>query len=288
MLCFSETDIYGKMVESLLNTALIMIFGLSFVFLAACSSNSIPVTPTLTSTAMPTNTVASTNTYTPKPSDTQTPSVTPTATKTKMPSKTPTLTLTPTITQTLPPPEGYVDVAQANCRYGPGWAYLYKFGLYEGISVEILGRTDRGDWVYVLPLWYETGCWIKADLLEVTGDIFSVEPYYGDLPFSFIYPPPWITEVKRSGDEVFIAWSDVRMTQDKYRGYLIETWICQDGELVFNPVNVDGLTTVFIDEFGCNDPSWGRIYSAEKHGYSKWRLIPWPPHEPTPTAMPGE
>jgi hypothetical protein len=202
------------------------------------------------------------------------------------PTKTPTITHTPTITQTLPPPEGYVDVAQANCRYGPGWAYLYKFGLYQGISVEILGRTDRGDWVYVLPLWYETGCWIKADLLEVTGDIFSVEPYYGKLPFSDIYPPPWITEVTRTGDEVFLAWSDVRMTTDKYRGYLIETWLCQDGELVFTPVNIDGLVTVFNDEAGCSEPSWGRIYSAEKHGYSLWRLIPWPPHEPTPTAMP--
>ncbi len=235
---------------------------------------------------MPTSTLTPTSTYTPQPSDTHIPSATPTVTKTVTPTRTPTISHTPTITQTLPPPEGYVDVAQANCRYGPGWAYLYKFGLYQGIPVEILGRTDRGDWVYVLPLWYETGCWIKADLLEVTGDIFNVEPYYGQLPFSDIYPPPWITEVTRTGDEVFLAWSDVRMTVDKYRGYLIETWLCQDGELVFTPVNIDGLVTVFNDEAGCSEPSWGRIYSAEKHGYSLWRLIPWPSHEPTPTAMP--
>lgn len=179
-----------------------------------------------------------------------------------------------------------MNVAQANCRYGPGWAYLYKFGLYEGISVEILGRTERGDWAYVLPLWYETGCWIKADLLEIEGDIFVVEEYYGTLPFSDIYPPPWITEASRKGDEVFIAWSDVRMTTDKYRGYLLETWLCRDGELVFTPVNINGLWTTLIDEAGCSEPSWGRIYSAEKHGYSKWRLIPWPEYPPTATAMP--
>jgi hypothetical protein len=123
-------------------------------------------------------------------------------------------------------------------------------------------------------------------LLDITGDIFSVEPYYGTLPFSDIYPPPWITEVTRDGDEVFVAWSDVRMTADKYRGYLLETWLCKDGELVFTPVNVDGLWTTFIDEPGCSEPSWGRIYSAEKHGYSKWRLIPWPGHLPTATPMP--
>jgi len=264
----------------------LIIFGLSIVFLVNCGVAGAPAGPTPTSTSMPTSTITPTSTYTPQPSATHTPGATPTAAETVTPTRTPTITHTPTITQTLPPPEGYVDVAQANCRYGPGWAYLYKFGLYQGISVEILGRTDRGDWVYVLPLWYETGCWIKADLLEVTGDIFSVEPYYGELPFSDIYPPPWITEVTRTGDEVFLAWSDVRMTTDKYRGYLIETWLCQDGELVFTPVNIDGLVTVFNDEAGCSEPSWGRIYSAEKHGYSKWRLIPWPPHEPTPTAMP--
>lgn len=265
----------------------LLILSLAFVIIAGCSpaATSSPATPTYT--LSPTSTLTPTSTYTPQPSDTLTPSLTPTASNTLTPSKTATITLTPTITQTLPPPEGFVNVAQANCRYGPGWAYLYKFGLYQGISVEILGRTERGDWVYVLPLWYETGCWIKADLLEITGDVFSVEPYYGTLPFSDIYPPPWITEVTRTGNEVFVAWSDVRMTEDKYRGYLLETWLCQDGELVFTPVNVDGFVTVFIDEPGCNEPSWGRIYSAEKHGYSKWRIIPWPPHEPTPTIMPG-
>lgn len=262
-------------------------FALLVVVLLGCSPATAPPTSTPTIPDTPTSTITASMTPTSLPTNTPTPSVTPTAISTATPTKTPTVTLTPTITPTLPPPEGFVNVAQANCRYGPGWAYLYKFGLYQGISVEVQGRTDRGDWVYVLPLWYETGCWIRADLLEITsGDIFNVEPYYGTLPFSDIYPPPWITEVTRTGDEVFIAWSDVRMTADKYRGYLLETWLCQDGELVFTPVNVDGLSTVFVDEAGCSESSWGRIYSAEKHGYSKWRLIPWPPHEPTSTPMP--
>ncbi len=264
----------------------VLVFALLAGNLLGCSPVTALPTPIPTHTSVPTSTLTPSNTPTLLPTNTLSPTVTPTATITDTPTRTATITLTPTITPTLPPPEGFVNVAQANCRYGPGWAYLYKFGLYQGISVEIQGRTDRGDWVFVLPLWYETGCWIKADLLELTsGDIFSVEPYYGVLPFSDIYPPPWITEVTRNGDEVFIAWSDVRMTADKYRGYLLETWLCQDGELVFTPVNVDGLTTVFIDEAGCSEPAWGRIYSAEKHGYSKWRLIPWPAHEPPLTSM---
>ena len=266
--------------------------GALLILLAACSAAQATPDPTgiipvaSVETHTPTSTRTSTSTITITPTETLTPSMTPRTTKTATSTPTPTTTVSPTITQTLPPPEGVVNVAQANCRYGPGWAYLYKFGLYEGISVEILGRTERGDWAFVLPLWYESGCWIKANLLEITGDIFSVEPYYGTLPFSNIYPPPWITEVNRDGNKVFIAWSDVRMTADKYRGYLLETWLCQDGELVFTPVNIDGLWTTFVDEPGCSEPSWGRIYSAEKHGYSKWRLIPWPEHQPTATSMP--
>jgi hypothetical protein len=270
-----------------------LVMGLLSAVITGCSPAFDILTPSpavlISSTVetIPTNTVSPSRTSKTSPTRTSIPTATKTFTNTATSTFTPTVTLTPTITPTLILPEGVVNVAQANCRYGPGWAYLYKFGLYEGISVEILGRTERGDWAYVLPLWYESGCWIKTDLLEISGDIFSVDSYYGDLPFSDIYPPPWITEVTRSGDEVFIAWSDVRMTDDKYRGYLLETWLCQDGELVFTPVNVDGLWTTFIDQAGCSEPSWGRIYSAEKHGYSKWRLIPWPDHQPTSTPLPG-
>lgn len=262
------------------------------IFLVGCSMviSSTAQTPSVTIT--PSHTITPSSTITPQPTKTATPTRTPTATWTLTPSETatntltPTTTLTPTITPTLPPPKGVINVAQANCRYGPGWAYLYKFGLYEGFPVEILARTDRADWVYVLPKWYESGCWIKADLLEITGDVFSVEIDYGDIPFSFIYPPPRILNVTRRGNEVTIEWVDVGMTKDKYRGYLIEAWLCIDGELVFTAVNVDGTITWLTDEPDCSEPSWARIYSAEKHGYSKWRIIPWPVHEPTSTPIP--
>ncbi len=237
-------------------------------------------------TIAPSSTTKPTSTKTIIPTETPTPTLTPSPTASFTPTETATITLTPTITETPLPPTGVLKVARAHCRYGPGAAYLHEYGLLEGIPVEILGRTDRGDWLYVLPLYFETGCWIKADLLEISGDIFSVEPYYGILPFSDIYPPPYVISVARSGNEVTVSWSDVRMTEDKYRGYLIEAWICQNGELVFTPVNIDGFITTFIDEYGCNEPSHARIYSAEKHGYSLWRRIPWPAYEPTPKAIP--
>jgi hypothetical protein len=263
-----------------------LFLAITILTLTGCSS--LISTPTNTPTAnMPlTSTILPTSTSTPAPTETATPTNTPTVTQSLTPIDTSTPTLTPTLAETLPPPVGILDVDQANCRYGPGAAYLYKFGLYKGIKMEIQGRTDRGDWVYVLPKWYETGCWIKASLLQVTGDVMSAEPYYGILPFSEYYPPPKITGLTRKGDEVWIAWEDVGMTEDKYRGYLIEAWLCQEGEIVFTPVHIDGTFVILTDKAGCDEPSKARIFTAEKHGYSKWRIIPWPPHEPTPTAMP--
>jgi hypothetical protein len=242
--------------------------------IVVASSTSVPSSTLISD---PSDTPAPTRSATAVQSSTPTEISSPTATSAE--TEIPTVTVTPTAAKTLPPPDGVVNVAQANCRYGPGAAYLYKFGLYQGISVQIQGRTDRGDWVYVLPLWYETGCWIKASLLDVTGDLFSVEPYYGTLPFQEYYPPPEITGLTRKGDEVWIAWSDVGMTEDKYRGYLIEAWLCRDGQLVFTPVGIDGTFVILKDEPGCSEPSKARIFTAEKHGYSKWRVIPWPPAE---------
>lgn len=269
-----------------------IVWVISIIVLAGCAVEYPSLAPMETDTLFtPTMIEASgtaipTRTKTTHPTETITPTWTPSPTVSLPPTATATITLTPTVTETPLPPEGVLKVARAHCRYGPGAAYLHEYGLLEGIPVEILGRTDRGDWLYVLPLYFETGCWIKADLLEISGDIFNVEPYYGILPFSDIYPPPYVISVTRAGNEVTISWSNVRMTEDKYRGYLIEAWVCQDGELVFTPVNIDGFITTFIDEPGCDEPSHARIYSAEKHGYSLWRRIPWPAYEPTPKALP--
>jgi hypothetical protein len=83
------------------------------------------------------------------------------------------------------------------------------------------------------------------------------------------------------------------MTEDDYRGYLIEAWVCQGGKQVFLPIgyvtsfaqNNSMMAVKVTDEPGCLDPSSARIYSVEKHGYTVWRKIPWPPYEPT-TATP--
>lgn len=168
---------------------------------------------------------------------------------------------------------------QANCRYGPGAAYLYEWGLYPGDRVEIMGRNDDGSWVYVDPWTYVDRCWVRSSLLNVfRGDLMQAPPYYGRLPLSDLYLPPTNAGAIRDEDWVTINWNPVWMTEDDDRGYLIETWVCRDRHLVFTPIHVDYPPAVVQDEAGCIDPSHGRLYTAEKHGYTQWVLIPWPPH----------
>jgi hypothetical protein len=239
-------------------------------------------TATITSTA--------TSTKTPIPTATATVTNTPTNTRTPFPTLTPQPTWPPGVTPSLTPsptiewPTGVV-LQQANCRYGPGGAYLYELGLFEGYRVVIYGRNDLGTWVYIRPRYYEDRCWVRADLLDISGDIYNVPPVYNRLPQSDLYQPPTTVSAERRGNEVIIAWSPVWMTEDDYRGYLLELWLCVDGQIVFTPVHSDETIVTVVDEPGCMVPSSGRVYTAEKHGYTQWRLIPWPP-APTPEATP--
>jgi hypothetical protein len=74
------------------------------------------------------------------------------------------------------------------------------------------------------------------------------------------------------------------MTEDDYRGYLIEAWVCQGSRQIFLPIkyetsydqNNSMMEVKVTDEPGCDVPSSARIYSAEKHGYTAYRMVPWP------------
>jgi len=250
----------------------------------ATSTAASTASPSAAATASPTRTPTAadtpTPTVTPAPSDTPTPAGPPT--ETPRPSRTPSITPTPTFD----PPEGRV-LQQANCRYGPGAAYLYEWGLYPANHVDILATNQLRDWYYIHPWYFLGDCWVRAELLEVLrGDTSTLPPFYGILPFSELYKPPRTVSAVRSGDEVTISWSAVWMTEEDYVGYLIEAWLCVDGQLIFTPIAVDGLVYTVRDEAGCLQPSRARVYTAEMHGYTEWRLVQWPVHDgATPTTV---
>jgi hypothetical protein len=258
-----------------------LLVGLIFTLAsAACDrlslfQQAVPTSPVVTPTQAPALELS--RLPVPTPSATHTP--------TRLPTSLPTATLTSTPSPTITPIPTYTILRgevllRSNCRYGPGAPYLYKYGLVIGSNLEVIGRNDLGTWILVRAIGGNNPCWVKASLMEVKGDVMSVEPTYIPLPQSPYYAPPEWVYAKRNGDEVTIFWSAVAYRAGDETAsppYLVEAWTCTNGQLVFTPNGSYETAIEIIDEPGCSEPSHGRLYFVEKHGYSNWIKIPWPP-----------
>ena len=216
----------------------------------------------------------------------------PTFTSTPTETPTPLPTATPTSTPTYSAPVVKVLMHSA-CMYGPGVAYLYKYDLFTNTLMEVLGWQEILSqnkpgvweptvWLYIQAIGGTNPCWILSSLVQVVrGNINDTPQYTAMLPFSELYKPVPAVDAWRNGNEVTIMWHSIYMTEDDYRGYLVETWVCHSGQIYFAPVSWVGLNitnpaVIVPDEPGCSQPSSGRVYAAEKHGYTQWRLVPWP------------
>ena len=235
-------------------------------------------TETLTATQAPTLTVTQTETATPTNTQTATATVTP--------------SLTPIPTYAILQAEVLNRTA---CRHGPGDIYLYRFGLIPGNRMEVRGRVDvqtgrqTQTWVWGLPEFFADVCWVNARDIKLDGELSSLEVVYPDqvdLPFlrDPSWPIPQNVQVERQGDEVTISWDffDVPLGERESENsprYVLETWLCQNGQVIFTPLPVYDVTKVtVIDQEGCVEPSHGRIVLAEKHGYVGPVEIEWPPN----------
>jgi hypothetical protein len=157
----------------------VMIFTVN---LSGCNSTPTPLPTLVDSTEAPTTTTfypsetmvptITTHSITPTltllPSHTPTNTTAPTSTPaaTDLPSMTETPAITPTPTFAFP--QAVIQM-QANCRYGPGTAYLYSHGLYSSDIGEIHGRTPSGAWLWIKPENLERHCWAAASVMEVVG-----------------------------------------------------------------------------------------------------------------------
>jgi hypothetical protein len=166
---------------------------------------------------------------------------------------------------------------QANCRYGPGTAYLYSHGLYEGDRGEVHGRNPSGGWLWIKPENLERHCWVAASVVEINSDIFTVAVVHPPLPkANALYAAPKNVQAGRDGNKVTVTWKRVKMTEDDDRGYLLEVNVCQNGALIFMAVHTNKTSYEFTDEPGCKGKSGGLLYTVEKHGYPDPVKIPWP------------
>lgn len=225
-----------------------------------------------------------------------TPSLAPAITAPPLPTETPTLvptdipapTPTPTAIPTYAVLRGEVTAEQLACRYGPGWPYLYKYGLVKGNTLEVIGRLDDAKWIYVQAIGGNNPCWVKAEFMNIKGDLMSLEPIYtdkADLPDSPYYPPTTILSATRAGDTVTVSWLDIPLRagdeeNERMNHYIIEAWRCEAGQIVFEPLATNELEISFQDERGCDETSRGRVFVQEKHGFAGPTDIPWPPHLP--------
>ena len=272
---------------------------------ATPSASSVPsatLTPSLTET--PTTTSTSSLTFT--PSETSTITLTPSRTPIPSPTSTPIV------------PRVSITTGPVSCRYGPGAGYEYKYGLLENNWENVIGRVQilshqaNGTWApatWLLvqsinpsdPMYPYSKCWVNASFTEVIrGDLNTVPDYFSK-PKAFeiygashLYPQPSNVSATREGNTVTVYWRAVNnMTEDDYVGYMVEAYICYKGHYDFAPVSYSDsylqnakdfiLDVAIPDEPGCNQPSHGQVFLAEKHGYTVGVIIPWPAF-PTPTA----
>jgi hypothetical protein len=172
-----------------------------------------------------------------------------------------------------------------SCRYGPGPEYLYLFAFRAGANIRLVGRVDAENWNWVL-VENQVPCWVKADFLQIQGDFKAlpiVYPGLARLPITPYYPPSEVLSAKRNPltNEVTVSWVEVPVSLGDYEDesmqtYIVEVWRCQDGQLIFEPLATRFAFISFADEPGCNQPSHGRVWVQEKHGYAGPAEIPWP------------
>ena len=244
---------------------------------AAAALPDTPIPPDL-----PTETLTDTPPV-PTATHTHTHTLTSTPTLTETPTETHTATLTFTPIPTYEVIRGKVIIGQAVCHYGPGAPYLYKWGVYEGWNMEIIGReSTTGTYVEIQAIGGDNPCWVKAEYFEFKDDIMKVKPvdvHDIDIGFSPYYGPLTGVSAVRSDDQVTVSWNALVLRagdDSEQTPYILEAWVCRDGKIVFEPVGSWYTSATITDEKGCAEPSHGRVLAAEKHGYTKWMTVPWP------------
>ncbi len=126
---------------------------------------------------------------------------------------------------------------------------------------------------------------MNARDVQLNGDISSLEIVYPDkvkLPLTTNWPRLQNVNAVRTGDQVSLFWDPFILPLTELESpqsplYLAEVWVCRAGEVAFTPIGVWEPNLVVIDEAGCSEPSHGRLYLIEKHGYVGPVEIAWPP-----------
>lgn len=248
------------------------------IILGGCQSTRVGETHTPTVVLKTAESVQSEMTFTVVPSPVQTKTSTPT----QLPSPTPTETRTATLLPTVASLRVKVIAPQVICHYGPGKPYLYKYALIGGSNLEAITRVEWGDFLQVRAIGGTNPCWVNPEWVEVDGSLLQLRTIPADeveLPLSPYYAPLTGVSASRQGNNVTITWNPLilRAGDDSEQvPYLLEAWLCQEGEYKFIPLGSYQPSITVLDEPGCSNPSRAHILAAEKHGYTRPIEISWP------------
>jgi len=170
------------------------------------------------------------------------------------------------------------------CRYGPGANYLYLIAFNKNTPIRLIGRAPGNNWVLIQN--EPQKCWANSEFiaLKEEGDLRALPSMYPDgykKPVSPYYGPTTVLTAERNGNEITVTWVEVIVSPGKYEDenmfpYIVEVWTCKDGQIVFDTLGSRVPFITFTDEPGCAEPSHGRVYIQEKHGYAGPAEIPWP------------
>jgi hypothetical protein len=186
---------------------------------------------------------------------------------------------------------GHVNQEHVSCFYGPSKTYLYKYGLLKGNHLEIIGYIADTGYIEVRAIKGKNPCWMNLKWMDVEGDINSVQPIDPldvRLPQSPYYAAlPW-AKATRNGNEVDVTWDYLELRagdSSEQEPYLLEAWVCQAGKLTFIPLGLYDNVATLVDEPGCEQPSFARVYGVEKHGYTRPLEIDWPQADQAATPV---
>ena len=266
------------MKQSRFNSILLFLFGTLALISISCNNTG----PSVQAISTPISnggivSITKTPALTQKPAS-STPNPTETLTPTNIP------TTTPTPIPTVESLKAMVTVGLLQCHYGPGSEYLFLYGLRKGANIVLIGRTEGNNWVYIDG---KNKCWVNVEYINIAGDKNSLPVAYpgiAKLPISPTYPPTTVLKVLRNKNTVTVNWLDIPLRAGdeedaSMQHYIIEVWRCESGKVIFDPLATNDLSITFTDEPGCREPSHGRIFVQEKHGFAGPAEIPWPAYQ---------
>ncbi|HNA88101.1 MAG TPA: hypothetical protein PK989_02275 [Anaerolineales bacterium] len=245
------------------------------------------VPPSNTGTPALDSTLTETPASLPAETGTNTPSLPTPKPKTATPAPTRTLrfTATPTSTPvTYQQLTGSIIANQTACRYGPGNLYLYRTSLLWGTKLQVMGRDQASDWLYVQAVDLDFSCWVDVRSVRLPDLASVLEPYYPEkapLPVSALDVTLRNISASRDDTQVSIKW-DAYLLPDSEREspqsprYVVELWLCKEGELTFTTLFPNQPNLLVADEEGCVASSSGVVYLAAKDGYVGPFGIAWP------------